>query len=244
MDLGLPLQVNTTFSAYNWHCLDAIAGLVQELEVVFWEVFFLVPMGRGSELGQMNAQQFEDLFSSLARFARQVDFIVKITEAPHYRRYMMQEFGARKEENRHHHGSAASTNNLMRGMKNLPPYMRRDFGPAGSIGLAPKGVNAGKGHLFVSYCGEIYPSGFLPLCCGNVREDPLADIYRSHPVFCRLRNPDLLKGKCGICEFRHFCGGSRSRAYAMTGDYLAEEPFCLYEPPSVLSQDTRAQKAH
>lgn len=111
--------------------------------------------------------------------------------------------------------------------------MRRDFGPGGSIGLAPKGVNSGNGHLFISYCGDICPSGFLPLACGNVRTHSIADVYRAHRVFCELRNPDLLRGKCGVCEFRNICGGSRARAYAMTGDYLAEEPFCAYQPKGI-----------
>ena len=112
----------------------------------------------------------------------------------------------------------------------LPEHMRRDFGPGGSIGLAPKGVNSGKGHLFVSYCGEICPSGFLPLVCGNIRDHSLTKVYRTHKVFLELRDPDLIKGKCGLCEFRQICGGSRARAYAMTGDYLADEPFCVYVP--------------
>jgi radical SAM protein with 4Fe4S-binding SPASM domain len=176
-------------------------------------------MGRGKDLGQMNADQFEYLFQQLAIYSKKVEFIVKITEAPHYRRYLMQQHGgqSRKVVPSHSKGD-------------LPWHMRRDFGPGGSIGLAPKGVNAGNGHLFVSYCGDVYPSGFLPVPCGNVRESSLLEIYRSHPVFLELRNPSLLKGKCNFCEYRDICGGSRARAFAMTGDYLAEEPFCAYEP--------------
>lgn len=209
-EIGLPLQINTTFSIYNWKCFDQMAEKVRELGIVFWEVFFLVPTGRGRELGQMDARQFESLFDKLANLAESVDFIVKVTEAQHYRRYLMQR-------------SRAS-------IHRLPAPMQRDFGPGGSIGLAPRGVNSGKGHLFISCRGDIYPSGFLPIACGNVRRDSLATVYRTHPVFRELRDPDLLKGKCGICEFRHVCGGSRARAYAMTGDYLQEEPFCAYEP--------------
>jgi radical SAM protein len=214
-DIGLPIQVNTTFSGHNWQVFDETAALVRRLEPVFWEVFFLVPTGRGRELEQMNAEQFEELFVRLADLGEQVDFIVKITEAPHYRRYLMQ----RKEQD----GAVPDSSHL-------PEHMRRDFGPGGSIGLAPKGVNSGKGHLFVSYCGDIYPSGFLPLVCGNIRDDSLTDVYRNHKVFRELRDPDLLKGKCGLCEYRQICGGSRARAYAMTGDYLADEPFCAYVP--------------
>ncbi|MDA2939066.1 TIGR04053 family radical SAM/SPASM domain-containing protein [Acidobacteria bacterium AH-259-A15] len=229
-EVELPLQINTTFSAYNWEHFEAMAELVRRLEVVFWEVFFLVPMGRGSQLGQMTAQQFEILFAKLASFAHSVDFIVKATEAPHYRRYLMQ----------HHNQSADSTSSTCPPgslSHHLPPHMTRDFGPGGSIGLAPKGVNSGNGHLFIDYQGDIYPSGFLPVSCGNVRRDSIAQVYRFHPIFRELRTPDLLKGKCGICEFRRICGGSRARAFAMTGDYLEEEPFCLYQPKHHSSLD-------
>jgi radical SAM protein len=221
---GMPLQINTTFSEHNRESFDEMAKLVRELGVVFWEVFFLVPMGRGRELGQMNADQFEDLFARLAAFAHSVDFIVKITEAPHYRRYLMQQRGSTAAG----HGRQGGGTGHGRGF--LPAHMRRDFGPGGTIGVAPKGVNSGNGYVFVNYSGEIFPSGFLPYSCGNVKRDSITDIYRAHPVFRDLRTPELLKGKCGICEFRHICGGSRARAYAMTGDYLEVEPFCAYEP--------------
>jgi radical SAM protein len=228
-EAGLPIQVNTTFSGHNWQNFQAMAALVRKLKPVFWEVFFLVPTGRGRELDQMNAEQFEALFARLAGFAQQVDFIVKITEAPHYRRFLMQQ-RAKDGVVSHPHGGLGH-GHVEKG--SLPEHMRRDFGPGGSIGLAPKGVNSGNGHVFVSYCGDIYPSGFLPLTCGNVRQDSLTEIYRTHRVFRELRNPDLIKGKCGVCEFRHICGGSRARAYAMTGDYLADEPFCAYEPNGI-----------
>ncbi len=204
-----------------------MAELVLSLGVVFWEVFFLVPMGRGRELGLLNAEEFERLFEQLAHFARRVDFIVKITEGPHYRRYLMQERSRARKSSPG--GKSLGPATHPKGGQ-LPSHMTRDFGPGGSIGLAPKGVNSGNGFVFVNYRGDIYPSGFLPLSCGNVRSDSIGEVYRSHPVFRELREPDLLKGKCGICEFRHICGGSRARAYALTGDYMEAERFCLYEP--------------
>ncbi len=112
----------------------------------------------------------------------------------------------------------------------LPGRMTRDFGPGGSIGHAPKGVNAGNGYVFISHTGDIYPSGFLPLTTGDVREDSLAKVYRDHPIFQLLRDSDCLLGKCGYCEYRTVCGGSRSRAYAMTDNLMAPEPFCVYNP--------------
>lgn len=97
-------------------------------------------------------------------------------------------------------------------------------------GRAPLGINDGKGFVFVSHLGNIQPSGFLPLTAGNVRQDELLEVYRHSPIFRELRTPSLLQGKCGRCEFKNICGGSRARAFAMTGDYLGEEPLCVYQP--------------
>lgn len=99
---------------------------------------------------------------------------------------------------------------------------------------APLGINDGKGFVFVSHIGNIQPSGFLPLTAGNVRKDELLDVYQNSPLFRELRNPSLLEGKCGRCEFNGICGGSRARAFAMTGDYLGEEPLCSYQPEARL----------
>ncbi len=214
---GIPLQINTTFSEYNFDDFEDIAQLVRDLGVVFWEVFFLIPIGRGKLLKQMTARQYEKLFEKLYKLSKEVDFIVKITEAQHYRRYVIEQ----------------EKKNLSKGDSleiKLPGRMTRDFGPGGSIGHAPKGVNAGNGYVFISHIGDIYPSGFLPLATGDVREDSLAKVYREHPVFQLLRDSECLLGKCGYCEYRTVCGGSRSRAYAMTDNLMAPEPFCVYTP--------------
>ena len=89
---------------------------------------------------------------------------------------------------------------------------------------APLGVGDGKGIMFVSHTGEIFPAGFLPLCCGRFPHDSVVDVYQNHPMFLALRDPDGFKGRCGICEYRRVCGGSRARAYALTGDYLETDP--------------------
>lgn len=91
-------------------------------------------------------------------------------------------------------------------------------------------MNDGKGFVFVSHTGEVYPSGFLPLSAGNILWEPLADVYRNSPLFLSLRDSSQLKGKCGKCEFKDVCGGSRARAYALSGETLAEEPCCAYIP--------------
>lgn len=91
----------------------------------------------------------------------------------------------------------------------------------------------GKGVMFISHTGDIQPSGFLPLTAGNVRRDNLAEVYRTHPLFVRLRDDDALSGKCGVCEYRRICGGSRARAFGMTGDAFASDPLCSYVPASL-----------
>jgi len=217
-EAGIPLQINTTFGAHNIDRFEEIAALVRDLGVVFWEVFFLVPMGRGRLLRQLKASQYEELFEKLYRFSKEVDFIVKITEAQHYRRYVME------RETRNRADGAGGVG--------LPDRLTRDFGPGGSIGLAPKGVNSGNGFVFVSHIGDVYPSGFLPIPGGNVRSESVIDIYRNSPLFVELRDYGRLKGKCRLCEYRSVCGGSRARAYAVTGDYMQSEPFCAYIPES------------
>lgn len=204
-EVGLPLQINTVMSAYNFEDVDRLIALVQQLGIVFWEVFFLVPVGRGAQLIGLTARQYEQVFAKLYEANRAARFLIKVTEAPHYRRY------------------------VMRQQQGLSSVFDGAAHPD-SIGLAPGGVNAGKGHAFISCTGEVYPSGFLPLSAGNIRTTPLAELYQDSPLFQRLRQSDLLKGRCGVCDYRDICGGSRSRAYALTGDYLAEEPCCAYVP--------------
>lgn len=95
---------------------------------------------------------------------------------------------------------------------------------------SPLGIRDGRGVMFISHTGIVSPSGFLPFDCGNVRDRHPAQIYREHPLFVSLRDSDALGGKCGRCEFRRVCGGSRARAYGVTGDPFAEDPSCLYQP--------------
>src|SRR5262249_27033036 len=132
-------------------------------------------------------------------------FDVKTTEAMHYRRYVAR----REQQSGETSDSEPNTRKVM---------------------WRTAGVSDGKGFVFVSHTGDIYPSGFLPLQTGNVRQDSLVDVYRNSPLFRSLRNPDERAGKCGFCEYRKLCGGSRSRAYALTGNYLAEDPRCTYRP--------------
>ncbi len=210
---GLPLQINTTVCGRSAPYLAEMAALVERLGIVFWEVFFLVPVGRGETLGGLTPEQCEDLFATLYRTQQRARFVVKVTEAPHYRRYVAQ-----------HEAPDPRAPGAM------PALLTRSEGPGHTVGLAPRGVNAGNGFAFVSHTGDVFPSGFLPLRAGNVREQSLAEIYRASPLFRTLRDPDALVGRCGRCEYRQICGGSRSRAYALTGNHLATDPWCGYQP--------------
>ncbi|MFH1016885.1 MAG: TIGR04053 family radical SAM/SPASM domain-containing protein [Pseudomonadota bacterium] len=214
-EAALPVQINTTITALSLPYLEEMGRLVQKFGIVFWEVFFLVPVGRGSALQALTAEDCERAFEILYRVHKECSFVLKVTEAPHYRRYVAQ----------------------VEHVKNaMPDRLRQSEGPGGTVGLAPHAVNAGKGFLFVSYNGDIYSSGFLALAAGNVRQGNLAGVYRQSRLFQELRSAAILKGKCGICEYREICGGSRSRAYALTRDYLAEEPWCVFEPPTSAGQ--------
>ncbi|MCF6092449.1 TIGR04053 family radical SAM/SPASM domain-containing protein [Microaerobacter geothermalis] len=213
-ELEIPLQINTTVSRYNIDDLDNIAQKLEDMGTVLWSVFFLVPTGRGKEGDMISPVQHEQVFNWLYDLSKRVPFDIKTTAAQHYRRVVLQR---KKEENP---GVERTFSEVMTGKQHTKD----------GLGRAPKGVNDGNGFVFISHIGDVYPSGLLPINCGNVREQSLSSIYRDSPVFQALRNPSGFKGKCGVCEYRNICGGSRARAYAMSGDYLESEPFCTYIP--------------
>jgi len=208
-ELGLPVQVNTTITRRNFAQIGALAALLSTRSIAMWSVFFLIPVGRGIEEERILPEEYEIAFEKLWHHAQHQPYAVKTTEAPHYRRYVLQHGGDPLEGPKR--GAAGQGKRLHR---------------------APLGVGDGKGVMFVSHVGEIYPAGFLPLCCGRVPRDNVVDVYQNHPTFRTLRDPDQFKGICGVCEYRHVCGGSRARAYAVTGDPLAAEPDCVYVPGS------------
>ncbi len=215
-EIGLSTQVNTTIAQHNIHALEALAALVGSFGIALWSVFFVVPVGRARVRDLVSPGQIEEVLRRLYDLSTMVSFAIKATAAPHYRRVVAQR---RRAERR-----AAEPDSTSPSLTDGIGLTRR-----GGI-IHGRGVNDGKGFLFVSHRGEIYPSGFLPVGAGNVRTHELADVYRHNDMFRALRDPDRLKGKCGACEFRHICGGSRARAYAMTGDYLEADPACAYLP--------------
>jgi radical SAM protein with 4Fe4S-binding SPASM domain len=167
-------------------------------------------------------------------FLYEADKVVslKTTEGPHFRRVAIQR---RILEERGIAPEAAmelgETYRRLRARleEEIPDV---DFNAPARMRRAPLDINAARGFVFISHEGNVYPSGFLPIQAGNVRQQPLTEIYRGSPLFRSLRDPDQLKGRCGRCEFRAVCGGSRSRAFGATGDAFAEEPWCGYEPGS------------
>lgn len=216
-EVGLTTQVNTVIRKANIADMDAMTSLMTGLGVVFWEVFFLVPMGRAKPEDVASADEFEAVFHQLYDLSRAAPFDIKATAAPQYSRVVMQR---KREEVRAGTSDEDVRDTMTRGMH----YSQLD-----GIGRA-RNVNDGDGFVFISHTGDVMPSGFLPIPCGNIRDADVIDIYRTSPVFKELRDRSLLKGKCGVCGYRSACGGSRARAYAMTGDHLAAEPFCAHEP--------------
>jgi radical SAM protein len=205
-ELELPVQVNTTITRRNLHQVDAMANLFAGREIMMWSVFFLVPVGRGVLEQRISPSQYEEVFEKLWHQSRRQPFGIKTTEAPHYRRFVLEHDGDPLA------GPAAPSRRPSRPRK------------------TPLGVGDGKGVMFVGHTGEIYPAGFLPLECGRFPTVSVVDVYQRHPTFLALRDPDGFGGKCGVCEYRDICGGSRARAFALTGDPLAEEPDCVYTP--------------
>lgn len=231
-DLDMSFQINTTVSRYSVDDLPRMMELVKESGAVQWSLFFLVPTGRGNAEDMVTPEQHERVFNWLYDLSRKEPFDIKSTAAQMYRRVVIQ-----REREAMAAASALPKAAGAEGLSRLPGQHEIPVTVAGAgfqykdgLNRPVKGVNDGNGFLFISHTGEIMPSGFLPIAAGNIRQDSLVDVYRNAPLFKELRDPDLLKGKCGRCEFKIVCGGQRGRAYALTGDYLETDPACAFEP--------------
>jgi radical SAM protein len=203
-EIGLDTQLQTTVTQRNRARLPEMAEIAKEVGTRMWSLFFLIVTGRAGETDDLTAPEYEEVFEFMYELSKTAPFGVKTTEAMHYRRYVAQRIKAE-------HGVTENEN-------------------AKGVAWRTAGVSDGKGFVFVSHQGEIFPSGFLPLSGGNVLDQSLTDVYRNSDLFRTLRDTTQREGKCGICEYQKICGGSRSRAYALTGDYLAEDPRCVYQP--------------
>jgi len=218
-DAGLPLQINTTVSRHNVSVLGLMPDIVARTGAVQWSVFFLVPTGRGRAEDMVSPAEHERLYNWLYDLSRDATFDIKATAAPAYRRVAIQR--AREEG-----GSG--------------PVAGAGYRFEDGLDRPVVSINDGKGFAFISHTGDVYPSGFLPIKAGNIRERTFSQIYRFSPLFQILRDPIFLGGKCGDCEFVRVCGGSRARAYGVTGDFLVADPSCVYQPKGVRSRPTPA----
>lgn len=208
--MGIPIQVNTTLTPANLCQVDWMAELMARLGIVLWSVFFLVPVGRGADIQRLTPGEYEDVFECLWRHSLSRQFAIKTTESPHYRRRVQMNLIGQN-------GHQRATSSQVRRFTSV-------------------GINDGKGVLFVGHTGAIQPSGFLPIKCGVFPRHSVVDVYQRSPLFQALRDSTKLEGKCRLCEFRNICGGSRARAYAVTGNPFAEEPDCTYQPRRIGSR--------
>jgi radical SAM protein len=222
-EIGLPVQINTTFSRRNIPEIDAIVALMESLKITLWSVFFLVPTGRGKLDDLLNADEFEQIFAKIYSLSKIASFDIKTTEAQHYRRFLLQH---RVTERKAGAEICATPKKV-----------------ADAIGRAPRGLNDGKGFVFISHTGEVFPSGFLPVSAGNIRRQGLGGLYRESALFRSLRDTSNLEGKCGLCEFKEICGGSRARAFALTGNPNGEEPCCSYIPKGYIQPPSSVKRA-
>jgi len=209
---GMSLQVNTTVARHNIDELPHILDLALSLGADALHIFLLVPVGCGVEIADeqmISARQYEEVLNWLYDKDQEGLLELKATCAPHYFRIVRQRTAAAKRQS--------------------PPSQKRQR--ASDLHAMTKGCLAGTGVCFISHKGEVFPCGYLPLPAGSVRQQPLQEIWEGAKIFSELRDPELLQGKCGPCQFKRICGGCRARAYGMSGNYLGEEPFCVYEPP-------------
>lgn len=233
-DAGVSTQINCTVARHNVDWLDELYRLATDLAVDALHLFMLVPVGCGADLdaGEMlSAERYEQVLQWLSDRCAAGRLAVKATCAPHYQRVLRTR---RSGIGRRTSGNAAQPDRLAAtgsdGSQGSVSSSSLHPGPLPMGQGAGRGCLAGTGVCFVSHVGEVFPCGYLPLSCGNVLAEEFATIWRDSPVFARLRDVGLLTGKCGSCEFVRVCGGCRARAYAATGDFLAEEPFCAYVP--------------
>jgi radical SAM protein with 4Fe4S-binding SPASM domain len=229
---GVPFQINTTVARHNVHQMEETLALARRIGAVALHLFLLVPVGCGVEIAadqQITPAEYEDVLNWMyeAEFAGDIE--LKATCAPHYFRIARQ----RQAEERRQ-GIVRERPRSMHRQQHAggghPGAPSGHPGGAAAMNAMTKGCLAGTGVTFISHRGEVFPCGYLPVEAGHLRRQPFSAIWQDSPLFAELRNPDLLGGKCGPCEFKQLCSGCRARAFGMTGDYLGEEPFCTYEP--------------
>lgn len=226
VDAGLTVQVNTVVMRENVTELPAIAQILRDVGVKVWEVFFLIPVGRGQAVSALTPEECEDVCHFLYD-ASAHEVVVRTVEAPFFRRVLAWRTAHGPSPSdppalvatQYHVGSLYSA---------MAEELRARLGQPSSAPRAQStGTRDGKGIIFVSHHGVVYPAGFLPLALGNIRERDLVSVYREHPLLQAIRTARFT-GRCGRCDYRDICGGSRARAFAVTGDPLGEDPACPF----------------
>ena len=222
---GFRFQVNSTITADNVLELPALLETVIGMGANLWYTFFLVPMGRGTDMQPLAPKDMEDVLNWLHDVSDRI--AVKVTEAPAYRRLALQRQAARVN------GTPMPVTGELHARLTADTLQRLGECTDRRVPRPPIGVDAGRGFAFIDHIGEVFPSGFLPLACGSVHDKPFSEIYRTSPTMQRLRRTTEFSGKCGICEFSTICGGSRARTHAMTGDAFGSDPSCTWIPMGV-----------
>jgi len=217
---GMPLQVNTSITTHNAQQLEEMLRMVQDLGAAAWHLFLLVPVGCGIQIAesmQVQAEEYERVLNWLYEKSMEVAMDLRAVCAPHYFRVRVQRQLLERQSGERHPGGTI-------------PGGSEAWTQSPAALSTRRGCLAGSSMCFISHKGEVFPCGYLPVMAGDLRDETFAEIWEDSPVFLNLRDPDRLEGRCGRCEFRTLCAGCRARAYGMTGDYLTEEPFCLYQP--------------
>jgi radical SAM protein with 4Fe4S-binding SPASM domain len=253
--LGMSVQINMTIARHNAHQLPQVLELAKSLGADALHTFLLVPVGCGVDIAaeqMVPPEEYETILNWFYDRSLEGGIELKATCAPHYFRVVRQrrvaehrsaEAAARVKAAQSIQEASAigPTDMMMPGSTGilLKPQASHTGGRLGNghpgghpsdMNAMTKGCLAGTGVCFISHEGEVYPCGYLPVIAGDLRKQRFIEIWDNAEVFQQLRDVDQLKGKCGCCEFRNVCMGCRARAYAATGDYLDEEPFCVYEP--------------
>jgi radical SAM protein with 4Fe4S-binding SPASM domain len=208
-DAGVEFQINVTVTKFNAHQIDDVFTLAIDLGAAAVHPFMLVPVGCGEEFAEedmLSAKEYEEMMIQIADKASKIDIDVKVTCGPHYER-------------------------VVRESGKLEAVSGHPGGHPGGHSSTSKGCLAGLGVLFVGHQGQVFPCGYLPVDCGNITKETISEIWNGNVDLARMRDVDELKGKCGVCGYKGVCGGCRARAYAASGDYMDQEPFCEYVPP-------------
>jgi radical SAM protein with 4Fe4S-binding SPASM domain len=241
--LGMSMQINCTVTRHNVHQIETLYATAKELGADALHLFMLVPVGCGVQIAESNmlpAEEYERVLNWMYDKSKEHALHLKATCAPHYFRVMRQRAASEHVHIEATHGHGKPEHVQARGNGHGRPGGHpggHGNGGGPNMSAMTKGCLAGSAICFVSHTGEVFPCGYLPVSAGNVKRQSMRDIWERSEVFGRLRDVEQLEGKCGLCEFKKICLGCRARAfYATHGNYMAEEPQCIYEPRRLRKQ--------